>query len=139
MIKGMEVTFTVDGSNEEFTASVIATEARVDEETRSLTVRARISGSHRALIPGVFANVQVVLGQESNVLLVPNILVFPNGRKKQVYTYKGGKVEQTDIQTGVRDSSRVEVISGLGSGDTLITSSLLFLRPGMEVEIGKVE
>jgi membrane fusion protein (multidrug efflux system) len=51
-----------------------------------------------------------------------------------VFTYSGGKVQMNEITTGVRDSTRVEVVTGLKSGDTMITSAILFLRPGMEVD-----
>ena len=42
-----------------------------------------------------------------------------------------------DITTGVRDSANVQVLAGLAAGDTLITSGLLFLRPGIDVKISK--
>ena len=60
------------------------------------------------------------------------------GRKKLVYVYKGGKSIPSDITTGVRDSSEVQVLSGLNVGDTVITTGLLFLRPGADVKLKKI-
>src|SRR5690606_3243958 len=131
----LDVTFTVDGSDEIFHASVLATEVSIDELTRSLAVRAVIRDRHSVLIPGAFAQVRIVLGRSDSALMIPNIVVIPQGRRKQIFLYKNGKAMPVDIETGVRDSIQIEVVSGLKPGDTVITSSLLFLRPGMDVAL----
>lgn len=132
---GMNVSFDIDGSPKSFSASVLATEIMIDEATRSLAVRAAVKESDPALIPGTFAKVHLVLGQSTGALMVPNIAVIPQGRTKQLYLYKSGKAMPTSIITGVRDSTNIEVVSGLKAGDTVITSSILFLRPGIDVRI----
>ena len=43
-----------------------------------------------------------------------------------------------DITTGIRDSSSVQVLTGLNVGDTVLTTGLLFLRPGADVKLKKV-
>jgi membrane fusion protein (multidrug efflux system) len=45
----------------------------------------------------------------------------------------------TDITTGVRDSTNIQVVSGLTLGDTVITSGILFLRPGISVRIDTIK
>jgi membrane fusion protein (multidrug efflux system) len=134
---GMEVTFNIDGSQQTYRASVMATQTGIEEATRSLAVRAVIQDRDPALIPGTFARVHLVLGQNLGALMIPNIAVIPQGRTKQIYLYKGGKALPQEITTGIRDSTSVEVIQGLNAGDTVITSSILFLRPGIEVDIDR--
>ena len=134
---GMEVTFNIDGSQQTYRASVMATQTGIEEATRSLAVRAVIQDRDPALIPGTFARVHLVLGQNLEALMIPNIAVIPQGRTKQIYLYKGGKALPQEITTGIRDSTSVEVIQGLNAGDTVITSSILFLRPGIEVDIDR--
>jgi membrane fusion protein (multidrug efflux system) len=97
-----------------------------------------VKNSDPALIPGVFAKVRIVLGQNEDAILIPTIVVQPLGRKKLVYLYKGGKSIPADITTGVRDSSMVQVLTGLNVGDTVITTGLLFLRPGADVKLKNV-
>jgi membrane fusion protein (multidrug efflux system) len=135
LVNGQLVTFNIDGSEKLFEASIIATEVKIDEATRTLAVRAEIRGHDTALIPGAFAQVNLVLGRSEGALLIPNICVIPQGRKKHIFLYKGGKAMQQEIVTGVRDSTNIEVTSGLKPGDTVITSSILFLRPGIDVQI----
>ncbi len=135
---GLPVSFSVDGSSTTYIAHIIATEVQIDENTRSLAVRATINHQDKLLIPGTFAKVKIVLGENANALLVPNNAILPIGRKKQIYIYKGGKAMATDITTGVRDSTNIQVVSGLNVGDTVIISGILFLRPGIDVKISKL-
>ncbi|TAL40192.1 MAG: efflux RND transporter periplasmic adaptor subunit, partial [Chitinophagaceae bacterium] len=128
---GQNINFSIDGSSKKFTASIIATEVKIDENTRSLAIRSLVRNSDPVLIPGSFAKVKIVLGKSENAIMVPNSVVVLQGRKKQIYLYKAGKAIQTDITTGVRDSTNIQVVSGVISGDTVITTGLLFLRPGI--------
>lgn len=134
---GQHVSFTVNGSSKTFSAAVMATETSIDLDTRSLTIRALSQDKDPALIPGTFANVQMVLGVNPNAIMIPNIAVIPQGRNKQVFVFKNNKAVTMNITTGTRDSANVEVLTGLIPGDTLITSGLLFLRPGSDVKLSK--
>lgn len=135
---GQYINFTVDGSTKNYTANIIATEVEIEENTRSLAVRALVKNTDRGLIPGAFAKVKLNLGKAENVVMIPNSSVLPQGRKKLTYLFKGGKAVQTDIETGARDSTNIQVISGVNIGDTVITTGLLFLRPDANVKISKV-
>jgi membrane fusion protein (multidrug efflux system) len=135
---GQSINFTIDGSNKTYTANIIAAEVKMDENTRSLAIRGLVKNGDASLIPGVFAKVRIVLGQNLNAIMVPTIVVQPQGRKKLVYLYKGGKSIPADITTGIRDSSNVQVLTGLSVGDTVITTGLLFLRPGADVKLKKI-
>jgi len=136
---GQSISFTVNGSEKTFTATVLATATTIGQDTRSLTVRAVVQNNDPALIPGTFANVQVILGNNPNAIMIPNSSVIPTGRKKQVFVFKDSKALPMEITTGVRDSANVQVLAGLSPGDTLITSGLLFLRPGVDVKISKAD
>jgi membrane fusion protein, multidrug efflux system len=135
---GQAVTFTIDGSTKTFLANVMAAEVEMDENTRSLAIRALVKNSDPALIPGVFAKVRIVLGKSEDAIMIPTIVVQPLGRKKLVYLYRGGKSVPADITTGVRDSSNVQVLTGIKVGDTVITTGLLFLRPNADVKLKKL-
>ena len=136
---GMSVKFQIDGSAKEFSATILATETSVEENTRSINVRGLIKGKDAALLPGAFAKVSLVLGQTTDALMVPNSVIIPSGRAKQLFTYESGKAMMHEVVTGVRDSTNVEVVSGLDAGDTIITSGILFLRDKMDVTLGEVK
>jgi len=135
---GLPIQFTVDGSPKIFKATVLASELSIEEETRSLAIRATVNQKDQVLIPGTFAKVRIVLGESVDAIMIPNSAVLPVGRKKQVFVYKGGKSMPVDIITGVRDSTNLQVLEGLNVGDTVITSAILFLRPQGNVSIKQI-
>ena len=134
---GMSVQFSVDGSPKQFTAAVLASEISVDENTRSLAIRAQVRQQDPALIPGAFAKVKVVFGNNEDAIMIPTNALIPVGRKKQVYVYEAGKAMVREVTTGVRDSTNVQILTGIKPGDTVITSAVLFLRPGLAISIAK--
>ena len=60
-------------------------------------------------------------------------------RKKTVIVSKAGKAVFVPIQTGVRQSGSLEVLSGLNAGDTVVTTGVLFIKPDMKLEFAKVK
>ena len=89
-------------------------------------------------MPGVFAKVKIQLGRNDKAIMIPTVAVVPMGRKKQVYLFKNGKAAATEITTGVRDSDKIEVLTGLNIGDSVITTGLLFVKQGSNVKISKI-
>ncbi len=137
--RGQVVRFQLDGSRSVYKATVIATESAVEENTRSMAVRAVVTAGDQFLVPGAFAKVNMTLGNDANALMIPSQAVIPQGRKKQAILFKGGKAQFVEITTGVRDSANVQVLSGINSSDTVITTGLLFLKPGADVKIAKIQ
>ena len=132
---GQRVTFTVAGFDEKFTASVYAIEPSIDVRTRSLILRATYQNSDYKLLPGMFANIQLVIGHEDNAIQIPSIAVIPQLDGERAYVYRSGAAQLIPIVTGARTEQRIVVESGLAEGDTLITSGILQLRAGMPVSI----
>ncbi len=135
---GQSIDFTVDGSDKTFHATVSATEVYIEENTRSLSVRSMVKTSDPVLVPGAFAKVKIQLGKNNNAIMIPNVAIVPVGRKKQVFLFDNGKAAATEVTTGVRNADNTEVITGLKLGDSVITTGLLFLKPGSDVKISKI-
>ncbi len=135
---GQLVTFTYEGSNKELGAKIIATASNITENTRSLTVRATVIGKNYGLLPGTFAKVNLSFDPDPNALLVPSQAVLPQARGKKIILYKAGTAIFADITTGVRDSSRVQILDGLVAGDTIVVTGLLSVRPEAKIQIRKI-
>ncbi|PEN05546.1 efflux transporter periplasmic adaptor subunit [Longimonas halophila] len=132
---GQPITFSVRNSNEEHTASVIATEPRVNNETRSLRVRARASNDGNGLRPGTFADLTLTLGAVDDALVVPNFALVPNLGVQRVFVYRNGQAQPQEVTIGTRTSDLVEITEGLAPGDTVLTSNIQELRPGRPIEV----
>nr|WP_214446641.1 efflux RND transporter periplasmic adaptor subunit [Flavihumibacter rivuli] len=138
MAAGKNVSFTLEGLKNRMSAKVIATEEAVTEETRSLKVRAVVQGRSPQLIPGAFAKVEVDFGQDNNALLIPTQAVIPQARFKKVIVYRGGIAQFETVTTGIRDSTFVQITSGLNAGDTIVTTGLLSIKPESKLQITKL-
>ncbi len=118
---------------------VYAIEPGIDRETRTLQVRARSSNPERLLFPGAFANITVILETIDDALMIPTISLIPELNSQKVYLVRNGQVEESRVQTGIRTSENVQIIDGIAPGDTVLTTGLLQVRPGMAVEITNLE
>jgi membrane fusion protein (multidrug efflux system) len=135
---GHYVNFTVEGSARNYTAVVTATQSGIEQTTRSLTIRANVKGDEAGLVPGSFAKVKLAFDPDPNALMIPSQAIVPQARGKKVYVVKDGKAAFVEVVTGVRDSSNVQVISGLNKGDTVVVTGLLSLKPDSKVIIKRV-
>lgn len=136
--KGDKISFTVAGTAKKFSGTVYAVESKVDPATRTLRLRALSPNPEGALIPGAFANVEIVL-QEKETLTIPSFALIPELKGHRVFLYKNGKAESQSVTIGDRTDERVEITEGLQAGDTLITSGILQLRPNMAVRLAESE
>ncbi|HLN53210.1 MAG TPA: efflux RND transporter periplasmic adaptor subunit [Lentimicrobium sp.] len=136
--KNSKVTFSMEGSNNKFEAVIYAVEPFIDQETRTVSVRAFYPNRNLELRPGSFARVEFELNHMENALQIPAQAVIPELGGYRVFKYENGKAEQKKIGVGIRTSEMVQVTEGLENGDTIITSGLLQLRSGMPVNISNI-
>jgi membrane fusion protein (multidrug efflux system) len=137
--EGDVVTFTVEGADREFEGTIYAIEPKIESETRSLQIRARSNNKNRLLVPGGFADIQLTLETLYQAKMIPTIALVPELEGQKVYLYKKGKVVPQSVQTGIRTDQKVQILEGVSFGDTLLTTGLLQVRPGMQVQLQTVE
>jgi membrane fusion protein (multidrug efflux system) len=131
---GSPIEFTLAGRAERFAGQVYAYDPRIDSETRTLLIRALCPNPAQTLLPGAFANVELTLGETADALLVPAEALIPEFQAAYVWVVRDGKVERRKVSTGIRTDSRVQILSGLEAGETVVTSGLMQLRPDAEVQ-----
>lgn len=132
---GDKVKVTVPNSDKEYTANIYAIDPKVDPTTRTLKVRAKTENGTGILLPGSYAEVEVVLDKNANSISVPTEAVVPDIGGEMVYLFKNGKAAPSRIKAGVRTNTEVQVIEGISAGDTVIVSAIIQLRPGIDVSI----
>jgi len=136
--KGTKLNFTVQGMNETFSAIVMATEEGIDAGTRNLKAKAIVNPREGMLVPGMYANIRLGLKENNNALMIPTQAIIPEERGKKVILSKGGKAEFVSVTAGVRQADNIEILSGIESGDTVVTTGILFIKPGSNLKFAKV-
>jgi membrane fusion protein, multidrug efflux system len=136
MRQRQEVQVRLDAfSAESFKGEIYAIEPAVDEQTRTVLLRARVPNPGARLKPGMFARVVLVLETRENALIVPEQALVPQGAERFVFRLADGKAAMTKIQLGLRRPGEVEIRDGLKSGDTIIVDGQLRLRDGAPVTV----
>lgn len=135
---GQIVTFTVEGSDKEYAARISATASNVDAGNRSLMTRAIVNSSTAGLLPGLFARVKIIFSPNPNAIFVPTNAVIPSGRNNQIIISRDGKAVFSNVETGVRDSSRVEIVKGLLTGDTILVTGIMSVKPKDPLSFRKI-
>lgn len=136
---GKSVFFTVAGVQENKTGTIKTIDPAADAATRTIRVRALIPNPGKDLVAGSFAEVKIPFESSNEALLIPTQSVIPTTRDKKVALVKNGKAELVTVELGMRTEDKVEVVKGLQSGDTILTTGLMQVKPGMDVTITKVK
>lgn len=137
--EGTEFSFTIQGSEIIFSAKVYAIESYVNEQNRGMNIRCVITTKDPSLVAGAFATVLLNMGKNTPSLMIPTQAIIPQARGKKVIVYKNGIAQMTDVQTGIRDSASIEIISGLQEGDTILTTGLMSVKHDSPVKLTKVD
>ena len=135
--EGQKVSLTVAAHGEEkFAGEVDLINPMVDQNTRTLEIRALVPNEDGRLKPGMFAHVRTVIGERDGSIVVPERAVIPSLTGFAVYLIKDGQATLTPVQLGMRMPGKVEVKSGLEVGQELITSGNQKIADGAPVTTG---
>jgi membrane fusion protein (multidrug efflux system) len=136
--QGDAVDFKVAGDTQPYKGKIYAIDPKIDLATRTIKLRAIVPNPGQ-LLPGAFASVQISLRNMPNALMIPSQAVIPGTRDKKVIIAEAGKAKYVVVETGLRDADNVQITSGLSTGDTVITSGMMQLKPGMTLKYNKIK
>ncbi len=133
---GQTINAEVDAfPGETIQGTVYAIDPLVDENGRSVVIRAKIPNEQGRLRPGLFARVALVYDSIEQAIIVPEQAIVPIGTDKFVFRVVDGKAALTRIELGQRFLGRVQVKSGLAAGDSVITAGQLKIQDGVPVAV----
>lgn len=134
---GAPVEFTVNGyPGRTFSGTIKRISPMVDAPTGQVSITATVPNPSGYLVGGLFAEGWV--DAESRVgLIVPENAVRFTGEVAHVLRVTDGVVEERAVETGLRDerTERIEIVSGVAVGDTLLAGAALDIAPGTRVRI----
>jgi multidrug efflux pump subunit AcrA (membrane-fusion protein) len=94
----------------------------VDPVSRTIKVRIEFPNPKFELKPQMFADVQLKIDY-GNQILVPQEAVMDSGDKQYVFVVHDGTIfEPRAIQMGAKFEDKVTILSGLKTGETIVTS-----------------
>lgn len=93
----------------------------LDERSRTVRVRIELPNGRGQLRTGMFARVQLA-GEGRRVLAVPTESVIATGTRKIVIIKEGETFRPAEVETGMEQDSKTEIIRGLAADETVVAS-----------------
>jgi membrane fusion protein (multidrug efflux system) len=118
-----------------FPAKVVYMSPALRPSTRDLLVEAKAPNPDGALRPGMFATVELTVGQEQ-VPAVPEDAVATEGTVKKIFLVKDGRAFEVVVRTGVKLNGWVAVLEPLDTKTQVIRRPPPGLRDGTAVALG---
>lgn len=134
---GQKVLISVEAYKDRFfQGELVYISDLMDEQSRTVKVRAVVKNKERLLKPGMFAQVKIKAGTVIQTLSVPLSAVQSQGKEKMVFVVAGGEnFEKREVQLGKQDSEYAVILSGLKEGETVVTRGSFLLKS----ELAKAE
>ena len=128
--KGLPVEVTLSSFKDKtFSGEIDFVSSRINADTRSLLSRIKVKNENLELISGSLLEVRVKFDLR-NSLSVPDTSVMIEGDKSYVYKISAENIaNKTEVKTGLRGDSNIEIISGLTAGDIIVAEGLKKVRP----------
>ena len=139
---GQEVVVMTDAFKDaSFVGKITAVSPKVDTNTRNIQIEAKIDNPDKKILPGMFANVNIKVGDQVKLLTLPQTAVTYNPYGSTVFIAKPtgkkdkqGKpayeAQQVFVTTGTTRGDQVAILKGVEEGATVVTSGQLKLKNG---------
>jgi cobalt-zinc-cadmium efflux system membrane fusion protein len=132
---GQEVKLKVTAFPEStFSGKVILINSVLDPETRTVKVRTEVANPDGRLKPDMFANVQIITDVNRAAISIPQSAVLNDEGKTIVFVADGDGYKKRQVQAGIRNNDRVEIVDGLSAGDKVVVKGNYLLleqsKPG---------
>lgn len=119
----------------EFPGSVMSIAPKADEaHTYPIEIRMSNSKEH-PLKAGMFGKVSFTTIEKSDALIIPRSALIGSIKNPKVFVVQDGKAELREVQTGADAGTKLEILSGLQAGESIVTNGQNNLRPGSKVTI----
>ncbi|MGB0032544.1 MAG: efflux RND transporter periplasmic adaptor subunit [Candidatus Sulfotelmatobacter sp.] len=131
---GDHVDVLVPSLNHTFPGKVARFSVDVREDTRTMHTEVDVPNPQRVLLPGLYANAELLLDRKNDVPTVPVQALNHEGDKTTVFVVnRDGELEDRAVQVGLQTASDAEITSGLSEGEQVVMSDRSGLKPGEKV------
>jgi HlyD family secretion protein len=142
--EGQEAALTLDalpGKRIAGRVTRIAPAIRRDQKgARTLPIEVEVSDPKAAaadgIKPGMSANVEIVLAEKPDVVWLPTHVIVGRGVKRTVYRVADGKVSRVEVEVGLANWERSEIVRGVLPGEKVVaTLNVKGLDDGVLVKV----
>ena len=131
---GMPADVTVQAKpGEHFKGELVAIAPEVDARNRHFDIEIRVANADAGLLSGMYATARIVTRAASEGVVVPREAVGTRDGASYVLKVTGDTVTRVPVTEGLSDGRRVQIVSGLSAGDTVVSDARRQLADGLKV------
>lgn len=132
---GTPIKFSAGQSEEQYNASITATEPGLDAQGRSLEVQAVTNNSSGKFRAGQSVKVYFSTEQKGTTgVMIPTEALMPGEKGYNAFVIKGGVAKPVYVTISNRTETEAIITSGIKSGDSIIVSNMLRIGDGIPVQ-----
>src|SRR5580704_782174 len=118
-----------------FQGELVRTSGAIDQATRTLLTEVDVDNASGELRPGAYAEVHLMIPEGSRSLILPVSALIFRSEGLRVGVVRDGKAELVPIILGKDFGNEVEVVSGIGEHDLVISNPPDSLASGSAVQV----
>jgi membrane fusion protein (multidrug efflux system) len=121
---GLEVTARVAAYPDEgFSGVVYFISPALDHDSRRLALKAWVPNAEGRLRPGMFSRVELEVERTEQAVVIPESSIANDATGSYVWRVNSESLaERASVELGTRRDGQVVIVSGLATGDTIVTS-----------------
>lgn len=137
---GVYISFDAYGEDDIFKGKISRIYPTIDKTTHTFQVELTVPNGNERVRPGMFARVTLPYGQKNNVVIPDRAvqkLMGSGDRYVFVYEPSTETVRYSKVELGRRMDDEYEVLSGVKSGEMVVTKGHMGITNGAKVELVK--
>ncbi len=131
---GTPILIYVPNLDRELAGTISRIAGEIDSATRSMEAQAEVPNSEGSLLPGMYANVRLILAQREKVLTVPQTALSRSTPRTVALVSHKGVLEERVVTLGLETPMAAEIVSGIGENDLVVLGSRSQLQTGQTVQ-----
>ncbi|WEA00632.1 efflux RND transporter periplasmic adaptor subunit [Mucilaginibacter sp. SJ] len=137
---GQSASINIAALGKTFSGQITEVGAIADAASRAFTVKIGLDNAGLHIRPGMIAEARIIFnGQKKGILLPVESIINDSGNQSYVYVADktGGKAFKRKVSLGKMSANKIEIVSGLSVGETVVTSGQTKLSDGALITIAR--
>ncbi|MBU0672242.1 MAG: efflux RND transporter periplasmic adaptor subunit [Candidatus Margulisbacteria bacterium] len=146
---GQRVRFTTDAfPDQEFFGQItwlnkkaelkkVGGRVRFDEEDQVFRGKVKFEDGSDLLRPGMTVYAEIITGEKKDVVVAPREAITLRSGKRIAFVIKNDRARSVEVELGLKDAEKVEILKGLSVGQTVAVSNLDNIKEKSKVKIVK--
>jgi membrane fusion protein (multidrug efflux system) len=118
---------------DDFAATIVRISPTIDSRNGTFRATAIIDNTDGYLAPGMFGRFTIEYEKHSNALVIPANALLDEDTETTVYVVQNDEVVRRNVDVGIEEDGRVEILNGLLDSDEVVVVGHSGLRDGSKV------